>query len=187
MAVPILAGVLGVAGKLFGNVFGPAGKARRAARRAKRKAKGKKGIFGGFFKNIFGKKRSKGQRVVDRANGLLEKQAQKDQKLRDALEAQQKKSGFHTLQEFLDSKGSVSKPLPFGLSTLADKIGIRQPQQFQLDPVVQAMIAKGQVGDFGGARVEPTGTPKNKGQVLDMKTIAIIGAGAIALILFMKK
>ena len=183
MAIPLLAPAIGFVGKLFGNIFGAKGKARRAARKAARKAKKgkKKGIFGGFLKNIFGKKRSKGQRIVDRSNDLLAKAAQKDATLRLALEKQAAKSGSATLQEFLDSRGTVSKPLPFGISGMLNKVGIRAPQQFQLPPdVIRAFDdtkARFALNEPEGAGAQP----------MDQKTLLIIGAAVVALFLIMRK
>lgn len=174
MPIPVLAGAVGFVGKLFGNIFGPAGKARRAARRAKRKAKGKKGIFGGFFKNIFGKKRSKGQKLIDRSQSLLEKRLKTDAKLKAQMEEAARKSGANTLQDYLDSHGNVKGALPFDLQTSQ---GFRNAQQFSLPPDVQNAF-EATKAKFA---ILPTADPRNKGLVLDTQTIVIgvLGLGVV--------
>lgn len=181
MAIPILAGAVGFVGKLFGNIFGPAGKARRAARRAKRKATGKKGIFGGFLKNIFGRKRSKGQKLADRAQGLLEKKIATDTKLKAQMEEAARKSGATDLQSWIDTKGNVKGALPYDVQT---STGFRNAQQFQLPPEVKNAFESAKA-KF--ANISPTDKPRNDGNVIDPKTIGIIAAGVLALIFFMKK
>ena len=186
MPIPILAGAIGLGTKVFGNIFGPEGRARRQARRAERRASGKKGIFGGFFKKVFNK-RSKGQRLVDSSTRLLEEQARKDAKLRAKLEQKAKKSGVSTLKQFIERKSSVSAPLPPKINLAGSKsfidrafdfVGARKPQMFQIPLTGGATKAKFTPLD------EPA--PRPDGGGVDQKTLLYIGGGIAALLLIMQ-